>query len=71
MITIAAGVTGLSMPVFVVASIVSRGMRFFAVAALLYLFGEPIRNFIEKRLGLVFTVFVILLVGGFAAIKLL
>ncbi len=70
-ITIAAGVTGLSMPVFVVASIVSRGMRFFAVAGLLYLFGEPIRNFIEKRLGLVFTVFVILLVGGFAAIKLL
>jgi len=70
-ITIASGVTGLSLPIFMLASVVSRGIRFFVVAALLYFFGPPIRDFIEKRLGLMFTLFVVLLVGGFAAIKLL
>jgi hypothetical protein len=39
------------------------------VAALLYWFGEPIRDFIEKRLSLVTTAFVVLLVGGFVAIR--
>ena len=42
-------------------------MRFFLVAALLYWFGQPIREFIERRLSLVTTVFVVLLVGGFVA----
>lgn len=70
-ITIASGATGLSIPVFLAASLVSRGLRFFIVSGLLYFFGPPIRSFIEKRLGLVFTVFVIALVGGFAAIKYL
>ncbi|ADZ68867.1 YqaA family protein [Polymorphum gilvum] len=70
-ITIAAGATGLSMPVFLVASVVSRGIRFFVVAGLLYLFGPPIRDFIEQRLALMFTLFVVLLFGGFALIKLL
>jgi membrane protein YqaA with SNARE-associated domain len=70
-ITIASGATGLSLPVFLVASVLARGLRFFAVAGLLYLFGPPIRHFIEQRLGLVFTVFVIGLVGGFAAIRYL
>jgi membrane protein YqaA with SNARE-associated domain len=70
-ITIASGVTGLSLPIFMLSSVVSRGIRFFVVSALLYFFGPPIRDFIEKRLGLMFTVFVVLLVGGFAAIKLL
>jgi hypothetical protein len=44
-------------------------MRFYLVAALLYFFGEPIREFIEKRLTLVTTVFVVVLVGGFVAIR--
>ena len=70
-ITIASGATGLNLGVFLLASIVARGLRFFAVAGLLYLFGPPIRTFIEKRLGLVFTVFVVMLFAGFAAIKLL
>lgn len=70
-ITIASGAAGLSLPVFMLASLVSRGIRFFIVAGLLYFFGAPIRDFIEKRLGLMFTVFVVLLVGGFALIKLL
>lgn len=70
-ITIASGATGLNLFVFLLASIASRGLRFFAVAALLYFFGPPIRDFIEKRLGLVFTVFVVLLFGGFIAIRYL
>jgi hypothetical protein len=44
-------------------------MRFYLVAGLLYWFGEPIREFIEKRLSLVTTAFLVLLVGGFVAIK--
>lgn len=70
-ITIASGATGLSLPVFLMASVVSRGIRFFVVSALLYFFGPPIKDFIEKRLGLMFALFVVLLVGGFALIKLL
>lgn len=68
-ITIASGATALNLPIFIAASIVARALRFFIVAALLYWLGPPIRAFIEKRLGLVFTVFVVMLVGGFAAIK--
>ncbi len=70
-ITIASGWTQLNLIVFILASIASRGLRFFIVAGLLYFFGPHIRDFIEKRLGLVFTVFVILLIGGFVAIKYL
>ncbi|MEM8701076.1 MAG: YqaA family protein [Pseudomonadota bacterium] len=68
-ITIASGVAGLSLPIFIVASIVSRGLRFFVVAGLLYFFGPPIKEFIEKRLGLMFTLFVVLLVGGFILLR--
>lgn len=70
-ITIASGVTQLDLATFTGASVLARGLRFFIVAALLWWIGPPIREFIEKRLGLVFTVFVILLVGGFVAVKYL
>ncbi|WP_108258519.1 YqaA family protein [Mangrovicoccus ximenensis] len=70
-ITITSGATGLSLAIFVLASIVARGLRFFIVAGLLWKFGPPIRDFIEKRLGLMFTVFCVLLVGGFAVVKYL
>jgi len=70
-ITILSGVTGLNFVVFMVASVVARGLRFFIVAGLLWKFGPPIRDFIEKRLGLVFTVFMILLIGGFIAVRYL
>jgi membrane protein YqaA with SNARE-associated domain len=70
-ITIASGVTALNLPIFILASVVSRGLRFFAVAALLWRFGEPIRDFIEKRLNLLFTLFMVLLIGGFVAVKFL
>lgn len=70
-ITILSGSTGLSLPVFILSSIIARGVRFFVVAALLWKFGTPIRDFIEKRLGLMFTLFVILLAGGFYLVKYL
>lgn len=70
-ITILSGATALSLPVFIAASIVARALRFFVVAALLWKFGEPIRDFIEKRLGLMFILFVAVLVGGFALVKFL
>ncbi len=70
-ITIASGATGLSLPVFIIASLLSRGLRFFAVSALLWWLGPPIRDFIERWLGLLFTLFVIALFGGFVAIRYL
>ncbi|PZX46788.1 membrane protein YqaA with SNARE-associated domain [Roseinatronobacter thiooxidans] len=70
-ITILSGATALSLPVFMLASIVARGLRFFIVAALLRRFGAPIRDFIERRLGLVFSVFMALLLGGFVVVRYL
>ncbi len=68
-VTIASGIAHFSLPVFIIASIVTRGIRFYLVAGLLYWFGEPIRAFIERRLTLVTTLFVVALVGGFIVIK--
>jgi membrane protein YqaA with SNARE-associated domain len=70
-ITIASGVTALNLPVFILSSIVARGIRFFLVAGLLYWFGPPIRDFIEKRLGLMFFLFCALLAGGFVVVRYL
>ena len=70
-ITIASGVVALSLPTFIIASVLARGLRFYIEAALLWWFGPPIRAFIEKRLALITTLFVVLLVGGFVAIKFL
>ncbi|RID93906.1 DedA family protein [Gemmobacter lutimaris] len=70
-ITILSGATQLSLPVFIVASIVARGLRFVIVAALLWKFGAPIRDFIERRLGLMFALALVLLIGGFIAVKYL
>ena len=70
-ITIASGVTNLDFSTFTVASVVARGMRFFLVAALLYWVGQPIRYFIEKRLGTVFIIFCVLLIGGILGSKYL
>jgi membrane protein YqaA with SNARE-associated domain len=68
-VTIAAGVGKMNLLAFIGASIIARAMRFFLVAGLLYFFGEPIRAFIEKRLGLVTTGFLVLLIGGFLAVR--
>lgn len=68
-ITLASGATALNLPIFILSSIVARGLRFFVVAGLLYYLGPPIRAFIEERLALMFTIFVVLLVGGFVALR--
>ncbi|MEZ5871242.1 MAG: YqaA family protein [Nitratireductor sp.] len=68
-LTIFSGATGLNFLVFTLVSIVGRGLRFFLVSWLLYHFGDPIRIFIEKRLGLMFTLAMVLLIGGFVAVK--
>ena len=68
-ITILSGATNLDFAVFCISSFLARGVRFFIIASLLWYLGEPVRNFIERRLGLVFLLFVILLLGGFLAIK--
>lgn len=70
-VTILSGSTGLNLGVFIIASIVARGLRFFIVAALLWKFGAPIRDFIERRLGLMFTLATLLLLGGFYAVRYL
>jgi len=68
-LTIFSGATGLDFLTFVIVSIIGRGLRFFIVAGLLYKIGDPIREFIEKRLGLMFTLALVLLIGGFVAVK--
>jgi membrane protein YqaA with SNARE-associated domain len=64
-ITILSGVTQLSLPVFLISSVIARALRFFIVAGLLWKFGAPIREFIERQLGMVFTAFILVLIGGF------
>ncbi len=70
-VTIASGVAGLDPVTFVASSAVSRGARFFLVAALLWKFGPPIRVFIERYLPHLAWAFFILLIGGFVAIRYL
>ncbi len=70
-LTITSGALHFDLAIFAVASVISRGLRFFLVAALLWKFGAPIRDFIEKRLTLVLTLGVVILVGGFVVLKYL
>ncbi len=64
-LTIFSGATGLNFAVFTLVSIIGRSFRFFLVAWLLQRYGLPIRTFIEKNLNILFTVFMVLLIGGF------
>lgn len=68
-ITIMSGWTAMPLGTFIITSIIARGIRFFIVAGLLWKFGAPIRDFIERRLGLMFTLFIVILVGGFFAVS--
>lgn len=68
-VTIASGAVHFDLLVFGLASLVTRGARFYLVAALLRAFGPPIRDFIERYLTLVTTVFVLVVVAGFVALK--
>lgn len=66
--TITAGFFGLEFPIFVLASIVGRGGRFFIVAGLLRLFGEPMREFIDRWFNWLTVALAVLLLGGFLVI---
>lgn len=70
-ITIMSGWTGMPLGTFVATSILARAIRFFILAGLLRIFGAPIKDFIERRLGLVFTLLVLLLAGGFFLLRYL
>ena len=63
--TVAGGVFAVNFKVFVIASLAARGLRFFTIAVLIQLFGEPIRAFIERHLNWLSILFVVLLVLGF------
>jgi len=70
LVTIASGAFHFDLWTFAICALISRGIRFFVIAALLWKFGEPIRDFIERRLTLVFSLGVVVLVGGFLLVGL-
>ncbi len=71
LITISAGLFGISFLMFIIASTLSRSARFFMVAFLIYFFGPKIKEFIDKYFNLLSIIFIVLLVGGFIAVKYL
>ncbi|RMG75414.1 MAG: DedA family protein [Nitrospirae bacterium] len=69
--TISAGFFRVNFPVFIVASLLSRGARFFLVSTLIYFFGESIRDFIDRYFNILTIVFMVLLIGGFLVVRYL
>lgn len=69
LVTIASGVAHFDFTVFLLASIVTRGARFFLVVALIKRFGAPVREFVERRLTLVTTALVVFVAGGFVLVR--
>ena len=70
-VTIMSGATAMPIILFLTTAVIARGIRFFAVAALLWFFGGRIRHFIERYLGWVFLFFVIMLISGFMGVTYL
>lgn len=68
-VTIAAGAAKFNFSEFMLLSLITRGARFFLEALLLHTFGEPARDFIEHRLGLITGVFAALIIAGFLILK--
>jgi membrane protein YqaA with SNARE-associated domain len=67
LVTIASGFAGYNLPMFVVLSVVARGIRFYLLAFLLNRYGAQARAIIEERLGLWVTVGAVVLVAGIIA----
>jgi membrane protein YqaA with SNARE-associated domain len=67
--TVSGGAFDVSLPMFLLASVVSRGVRFFLVAWLIWKFGGPIKGFIDRYFNLLAILFTILLIGGFVVIR--
>ena len=70
-ITIASGVFGLNILLFIIISILARGLRFYLIAFLLRIFGEVIENLINKYFNFLASVFFILLIGSIVILKIL
>jgi membrane protein YqaA with SNARE-associated domain len=70
-VTILSGVANVNLGLFVISAIVARGARFFFLAWLLRRYGEPIRHFIEKRLGQIAAVVAAVLILLYIAFHLL
>ncbi len=70
-ITIASGLFQLNFFIFIISSLLSRGARFYLVAGLIFLFGESIKNFIDKYFNFLTILFFILLIGGILIIRLI
>lgn len=68
-VTIASGASGFGFGLFMVASLLTRGARFFLIAALLRRFGDPVRVFVERRLTLVTSVVLLSIVAGFVILR--
>ena len=70
-ITIASGVFNLNIFLFIITAIIARGLRFYLLAGLLFIFGEKIKILIDKYFNLLVILFFILFVGGVLLIKLI
>ncbi len=68
--TLSSGVFSINFGVFLLASVLSRGLRFFVVAGLIYRFGPPMSRFIDRYFNLLTWVFGALLILGFVVVKL-
>lgn len=68
-ITIGAGVFKINFPVFIIASVISRSLRFFLVAGLIYKYGPAVRSFLEEYFNILTLVFMVLLICGFLVLS--
>ena len=71
LVTIASGFAAFNFPLFLLTALITRGARFFLIAALLKRYGAPIQEFIERRLTLIGLLFLAALAGGFAVVALI
>lgn len=69
-VTILSGLSGVNFAVFMISAVIGRGFRFFLLAWLLKKYGEPIKEFIEKRLPLVSAIFAVLVIAVIVAVKM-
>jgi len=69
-ITIASGMFNLNIVLFVIIATIARGLRFYLIASLLFIYGNVIKNLIDKYFNLMVTLFFILLVGFVFLLKL-
>jgi membrane protein YqaA with SNARE-associated domain len=67
--TVTAGVFGMNLPMFLLVSLISRGARFFLLTFLLWRYGQPIQNFIQKYFNLLALGFTVCLIGGLVIVK--